>query len=76
MELGIARAWTVKQQLDFMNVPINIGAYEHPKSEKGGQYRRISIELNMTNLLLDYYEKLLNDLWVASGIGDRPQVCD
>lgn len=75
MELGIARAWTVKQQLDFMNVPISIGAYEHPKSEKGGEYRRIAIELNMTNLLLDYYEKLLNKLWVDSGIGDRPKAC-
>ena len=76
MELGIARAWTVKQQLDFMNVPINIGTYEHPKTEKGGEYRRISIELNMTNLLMDYYEKLLNELWVASGISDRPKPCD
>ncbi|MFK7948405.1 MAG: hypothetical protein AB8G11_12515 [Saprospiraceae bacterium] len=75
MELGIARAWTVKQQLDFMNVPISIGAYEHPKTEKGGEYRRIAIELNMTNLLLDYYEKLLNKLWVESGIGDRPKAC-
>lgn len=75
MELGIARAWTVKQQLDFMEVPISIGAYEHSKTEKGGEYRRISIELNMTNLLLDYYEKLLNELWVASEIGDRPKTC-
>ena len=29
MELGIARAWTVKNQLDFMEVPIKIGAFEH-----------------------------------------------
>lgn len=76
MELGIARAWTVKQQLDFMEVPINIGAYEHPKSEKGGEYRRIAIELNMTNLLLDYYEKLLNELWETSAIGERPKECN
>ncbi len=75
MELGIARAWTVKKQLDFMNVPISIGAYEHPKSERGGEYRRIAIELNITNLLLDYYEKRLNELWVASKIGDRPKTC-
>ena len=75
MELGIARAWTVKKQLDFMNVPITLGAYEHPKSERGGEYRRISIELNITKLLLDYYEKRLNELWVASGIGDRPAIC-
>ena len=34
MELGIARAWTVKQQLDFMNVPITVGAFEHPEEEK------------------------------------------
>ena len=75
MELGIARAWTVKQQLDFMGVPISIGAYEHPKTEKGGEYRRIEIELNITNLLLDFYEKLLKQLIMASGIGERPQEC-
>jgi hypothetical protein len=75
MELGIARAWTVKKQLDFMNVPINIGAYEHPESEKGGDYRRITIELNMTNLLLDFYEKLLAKLIEESGIGERPEAC-
>ncbi len=75
MELGIARAWTVKHQLDFMQVPITIGAYEHPSSEKGGEYRRIEIELNITNLLLDFYEKRLAALLEASGIGDRPEVC-
>ena len=74
MELGIARAWTVKQQLDFMEVPITIGAYEHPESEKGGEYRRIEIELNITNLMLDYFEKTLKELIDASGIGDRPQL--
>ncbi|MEM6722880.1 MAG: hypothetical protein AAF598_02520 [Bacteroidota bacterium] len=75
MELGIARAWTVKQQLEFMEVPITIGAYEHPASEKGGEYRRIEIELNITNLMLDFYEKRLNELLEASGIGDRPANC-
>ena len=75
MELGIARAWTVKNQLDFMGVPITIGAYEHPSDEKGGEYRRIEIELNITNLLLDFYEKRLNELLVASGIGERPENC-
>ncbi len=75
MELGIARAWTVKNQLDFMEVPIKIGAFEHPDEEKGGEYRRIEIELNITNLLLDFYEKRLNELWVNSGIGDRPEEC-
>lgn len=74
-ELGIARAWTVKHQLDFMGVPITIGAYEHPASEKGGEYRRIDIELNITNLLLDFYEKRLKELIVASGIGERPASC-
>lgn len=72
MELGIARAWTVKSQLDFMNVPITIGAYEHPETEKGGEYRKIDIELNITNLLLDFYEKTLNRLVEESGIGKRP----
>ncbi len=75
MELGIARAWTVKQQLDFMQVPITIGAWEHPESEKGGEYRRVEIELNITNLLLDFYEKRLTELLIASGIGARPEVC-
>lgn len=75
MELGIARAWTVKNQLDFMEVPIKIGAFEHPDDEKGGEFRRIEIELNITNLLLDFYEKRLNELWIASGIGDRPEEC-
>ncbi len=75
MELGIARAWTVKNQLDFMGVPITIGAWEHPESEKGGEYRRIEIELNITNLLLDFYEKRLNELVEASGIGPRPDSC-
>ena len=75
MELGIARAWTVKNQLDFMGVPISIGAYEHPESEKGGEYRRVEIELNITNLLLDFYEKRLAKLLLESGIGERPEVC-
>lgn len=72
MELGIARAWTVRSQLNFMNVPITIGAYEHPETEKGGEYRKIDIELNITNLLLDFYEKTLNNLVKESGIGKRP----
>jgi len=75
MELGIARAWTVKHQLDFMEVPITIGAFEHPKEEKGGEYRRVEIELNITNLLLDFYEKRLNELIEESGIGERPEGC-
>ncbi|MFK7796004.1 MAG: hypothetical protein AB8E82_01020 [Aureispira sp.] len=75
MELGIARAWTVKQQLDFMGVPITVGAYEHPENEKGGEYRKIDIELNITNLLLDFYEKTLNRLVKESGIGKRPGKC-
>lgn len=75
MELGIARAWTVKKQLDFMEVPITIGAWEHPKSEKGGEYRKIEIELNITNLLLDFYEKRLLELLEESGIGARPEEC-
>ena len=75
LELGIARAWTVKQQLDFMGVPIRIGAYEHPKTEKGGEYRKVDIELNITNLLLDYYEKRLQELLERSGIGARPEEC-
>ena len=75
MELGLARAWTVKDQLDFMNVPITIGAYEHPETEKGGEYRKVDIELNITSLLLDFYEKTLDNLIVEAGIGDRPKVC-
>ncbi len=75
MELGIARAWTVKQQLDFMGVPITIGAYEHPENEKGGEFRKIDIELNITNLLLDFYEKTLNRLVTESKIGKRPGGC-
>ena len=74
-ELGIARAWTVKHQLDFMGVPIKIGAYEHPSDEKGGEYRKVDIELNITNLLLDFYEKRLQELIKASGIGARPESC-
>ncbi len=73
MELGIARAWTVKQQLDFMKVPITIGAYEHPSDEKDKDYRRIEIELNITNLFLDFYEKTLGELVEKSGIGSRPK---
>lgn len=75
MELGIARAWSIKQQLDFMQVPIGVGAYEHPANEKGGEYRRIETQLNITNLLLDFYEKRLKDLLDASGIGERPKGC-
>lgn len=75
MELGIARAWSVKQQLDFMGVPITIGAYEHPKEEKGGEYRSVQIELNITNLLLDFYEKRLKELVEESGIGEQPDDC-
>ncbi|MCH2043941.1 MAG: hypothetical protein MK212_07330 [Saprospiraceae bacterium] len=75
MDLGLARAWSVKQQLDFMKVPITIGAYEHPEKEKGGEFRRIEIQLNITNLLLDFYEKRLKELVKESGIGDRPPKC-
>jgi hypothetical protein len=75
MELGLARAWTVKKQLDFMKVPISIGCYEHPKEEKGGEYRMIQIHLKINNLLLDFYEKLLNELIEESGIGERPKAC-
>ncbi|MCH2045664.1 MAG: hypothetical protein MK212_16225 [Saprospiraceae bacterium] len=75
MELGIARAWTVKQQLDFMAVPIKVGAYEHPSKERGGEYRKISIQLNITNLLLDFYEKRLEELMKEEGLGDRPPGC-
>lgn len=74
MELGIARAWTVKSQLDFMKVPITVGAYEHPSGEKGGEFRRIEIELNITNLMLDFYEKTLKELIKESGIGSRPKL--
>ena len=74
MELGIARAWTVKNQLDFMNVPITVGSFEHPESEKGGEFRRIEIELNITNLMLDFYEKTLKILVEDSGIGTRPKL--
>jgi hypothetical protein len=72
MELGVARAWSVRAQLKFMNVPITIGAFEHPEEEKGGEYRRIDIELNITNLLLDFYEKTLVRLVKESRIGARP----
>ncbi len=75
MELGIARAWTVKEQLEFMNVPIKVGAYEHPSGEKGGEFRKVDIELNITNLLLDFYEKTLDKLVKDSGIGTRPKEC-
>jgi len=76
MELGIARAWTVKEQLEFMKVPIKVGAYEHPENEKGGEFRKVDIELNITNLLLDFYEKTLNRLVDESGIGKRPNECN
>ncbi|MEM7103389.1 MAG: hypothetical protein AAF502_09690 [Bacteroidota bacterium] len=75
MELGLARAWTVRGQLNFMEAPIKVGAYEHGEDEKGGQFRRIETELNMSNLLLDYYEKLLTKYLIESGIGERPEEC-
>ena len=75
MELGIARAWTVKNQLDFMEVPITIGAYEHPRSEKGGEYRKVQIELNITNLMLDFYEAILAELIKINELGERPDAC-
>jgi hypothetical protein len=73
MELGLARAWSVRSQLVFMNVPITIGAYEHPSAERGGQYRKVEIQLNITNLLLDYYEKRLDEL--VKPLGARPADC-
>jgi len=75
MELGIARAWTVREQLQFMKVPITIGAYEHPSKERGAEYRRVDVELNITNLLLDFYEKRLAELIEESGIGEKPKDC-
>ncbi len=73
MDLGLARAWAVRAQLLFMNVPITIGAYEHPSAERGGQYRKVEIQLNITNLLLDYYEKRLAEL--VAPLGARPTDC-
>ena len=58
-----------------MNVPITVGTFEHPEEEKGGEFRKVDIELNITNLLLDYYEKTLNKLLDESGIGNRPTHC-
>jgi len=75
MELGLARAWTVKNQLDFMEVPIKLGAYEHPRDEKGGEYRKVKIELNISNLLLDFYKKRLGEIVEESEIGARPGGC-
>lgn len=73
MDLGLARAWAVRNQLTFMNVPITIGAYEHPSAERGGQYRKVEIQLNINNLLLDYYEKRLDEL--VKPLGARPADC-
>jgi hypothetical protein len=75
MELGLGRAWTIRKQLDFMKVPITIGAYEHPKENKGGEFRRMEVELFMPNLLLDFFENRLKELLEASGIGPRPKQC-
>jgi hypothetical protein len=75
MELGLGRAWTIKKQLDFMKVPITIGAYEHPKENKGGEFRRMEVELFMPNLLLDFFETRLKELLEASGIGPQPKQC-
>ena len=61
--------------LNNMKVPIRIGAYEHPSKERGGEFRRVEIHLNITNLLLDFYEKRLRELVEASGIGSRPPKC-
>ncbi|MBL4650194.1 MAG: hypothetical protein JKY03_10715, partial [Aureispira sp.] len=48
--------------------------YEHPSGEKGGEFCRIEIELNITNLMLDFYEKTLKELIKESGIGGRPKL--
>jgi hypothetical protein len=75
MELGLGRAWTVKKQLDFIGAPVTIGAYEHPAEEKGGEFRRMEVELFMPNLLLDFFEARLKELLEASGIGPQPKQC-
>jgi hypothetical protein len=75
MELGLGRAWTVKKQLDFIGAPVKIGAYEHPANEKGGEYRRMEVELDIPNLLLDFFEVKLKDLIEKSGIGPQPKNC-
>jgi hypothetical protein len=75
MELGLGRAWTIKKQLNFMNVPITIGAYEHPANEKGGEFRRMEVELNIPNLMLDFFEARLKELLEKSGIGPQPKNC-
>ena len=75
VELGLARAWTVKEQLTFMDVPIQVGMYEHPSHEKGGDYRIVNIELNIVNMFWDFYDKTLARLILESGIGPRPDLC-
>lgn len=75
-ELAIARAWAAKKELEVLDAPIEIGAFEHPVSADDGEYRLIQIELYIPNLLKDFYSKRVNELIEDAGIGYAPQWCE
>ena len=76
MELGAARAWTVKQQLDYMDISTKIGVYEHSDSERGREYNRIEIQVIIPNLYATESSSELGNLRKAAGISQtEPEWC-
>ena len=51
------------------------GQFRKSNKNIGIEWTKIEIELNITNLLLDFYEKRLMELLEESGIGVRPEEC-
>ena len=75
MELGLARAWTVKDELAFMGIPTTVGVYEHPNNERSSKYRTVKIEITIPNLFQSDYEANLEALRRKAGIGSAPAWC-
>lgn len=72
VELGAARAWTVKQQLDYLNIPTTIGVYEHSDNEQGREYNRIEIQVIIPNLYATESNSEIGNLRKAAGISPTP----
>ena len=74
-DLAVARAWAAKEELEGFGVDVIIGTWEHSKYETGQEFKVVKVELNLVNLLMDFYEKTLARLLQESGIGERPDAC-
>jgi hypothetical protein len=75
-ELAFVRAFTVNYQLeDAVEAPIYLAAQDH--SERGSEYNKIEIRVNLTNLLKNkFYTDFTKAVKDAGLVGGRPDNCN